>query len=1064
LRNLIVRRCAWILLEIAGVAIGGVLVVAALASWRLTSPVETRFIRPYIEQAINSAGLGFSVQVAEARLDWHRFRPVLDLHVHGAKVLAPDGAPVAAFQDAKFGVSLRSLLIGRLVLSELDLQRPEIVIIRDATDHFSMRIGAPDNGAPTTDLSAVLGSLTGPPSDDNPLSRLGRLHVVDGRIVIDDQKLGIAWSAPNVDIDIGHTAEQTTAHIDVSLALPRRTAKIKGALLHVRARAQTAISLSIADFDAAAVAPLAKALAPLSVLAIPVEGELHAVLGATGNLLTGDAALHGADGKLVLPDLYPEPLSIKSIALKAHLENTPHRLTLERLEADFGDARAVLTGTAGFDGPAAAIDVKADLSDIPLARFDALWPHGVAVGGRDWVTQHIPAGIVKSGTAHLVATARTDDSDWLKSAAVDGTFDYVGLEVNFFPPLPPVRNVAGHASFDSRHMDLTIDSGVLGDIAVSQGALTINGFDADAQSIDIGLSIDGPLATALSVLDSPPLGFMHKLGIDPKTVGGHNAARLNFDFPLIKDLLSSQIVYAAKGNLVGVAVAQAVGPRDVTDGTLALTVNKAGMTLAGDARLSGVPLTVDWRESFADSSKVRSRIAFKGTVDDAGWTALKLDPSSFASLKGTAGVNGQVSIDRSRTTTLDVTADLASADLSVGVLGLRKPAGEAGSATASLAFVDGVLRRVPRIQIDSASAKLAGSAEFAADGSLTHAELPQVGGSRADYALVADAQPGAKRAYAISVKGARFDASGLMDQHGSDSSSAASPRLDLTLALDHVSTAPKRGIDAVAGSLTLTGGRLDSADLQATAGSGPLTLVYTPAGDTLDLHLAAQDAGATLAGLGITGGVRGGTLHLDGKTTGGDGARLTTGTLDMRDFRLVDAPIIARLVNALSPTGFVDLLSGQGLATDRLNSEVDYAGGKLVFRNGRSAGALGISFEGNIDFDADTVALKGTVVPADTLNRIIAAIPLIGDIVTGGSRGGLIGWTYTVGGKPDDPRVSVNPLSMFAPGFLRNLFFLGPSEPAPKAEEKPAAPAAPSTPAIPSASAAPAPAPAPEKR
>jgi hypothetical protein len=64
---------------------------------------------------------------------------------------------------------------------------------------------------------------------------------------------------------------------------------------------------------------------------------------------------------------------------------------------------------------------------------------------------------------------------------------------------------------------------------------------------------------------------------------------------------------------------------------------------------------------------------------------------------------------------------------------------------------------------------------------------------------------------------------------------------------------------------------------------------------------------------------------------------------------------------------------------------------------------------------------------------------VLGDVITGGARGGLIGWTYSVSGSSNDPKVSVNPLSMFAPGFLRNLFFLGPkeSDPAKQAESTP---------------------------
>jgi hypothetical protein len=80
-------------------------------------------------------------------------------------------------------------------------------------------------------------------------------------------------------------------------------------------------------------------------------------------------------------------------------------------------------------------------------------------------------------------------------------------------------------------------------------------------------------------------------------------------------------------------------------------------------------------------------------------------------------------------------------------------------------------------------------------------------------------------------------------------------------------------------------------------------------------------------------------------------------------------------------------------------------------------------------------------VPVDTFNKIVAAIPLIGDALTGGSRGGFLGATYSVAGATNDPQVSVNPLSVFAPGFLRNLFFLGPEQSQPK-DQGPADPPA----------------------
>ncbi|MGE3622934.1 MAG: hypothetical protein AB7H77_03535 [Bdellovibrionales bacterium] len=59
------------------------------------------------------------------------------------------------------------------------------------------------------------------------------------------------------------------------------------------------------------------------------------------------------------------------------------------------------------------------------------------------------------------------------------------------------------------------------------------------------------------------------------------------------------------------------------------------------------------------------------------------------------------------------------------------------------------------------------------------------------------------------------------------------------------------------------------------------------------------------------------------------------------------------------------------------------------------------------------------------VNRVLGAIPLIGDLRTGGDGQGVLGVTYTIKGPIEKPSVSVNPASLLTPGFLRNIFFGG---------------------------------------
>ena len=83
--------------------------------------------------------------------------------------------------------------------------------------------------------------------------------------------------------------------------------------------------------------------------------------------------------------------------------------------------------------------------------------------------------------------------------------------------------------------------------------------------------------------------------------------------------------------------------------------------------------------------------------------------------------------------------------------------------------------------------------------------------------------------------------------------------------------------------------------------------------------------------------------------------------------------------------------------------------------------SLGILLRGLIYQDSGKLDLQGTIIPAYTLNSALGYIPFIGPFLIGGEIGGLFALTYRIKGTRDDPKVSINPLSALAPGFLRRI-------------------------------------------
>ncbi len=69
------------------------------------------------------------------------------------------------------------------------------------------------------------------------------------------------------------------------------------------------------------------------------------------------------------------------------------------------------------------------------------------------------------------------------------------------------------------------------------------------------------------------------------------------------------------------------------------------------------------------------------------------------------------------------------------------------------------------------------------------------------------------------------------------------------------------------------------------------------------------------------------------------------------------------------------------------------------------------------------IDVSGTVVPAYAINSALGHIPVLGEIFTGGKKGGgVFAVNYTMSGPTDDPQVNVNPLSALTPGIFRNVF------------------------------------------
>ena len=145
----------------------------------------------------------------------------------------------------------------------------------------------------------------------------------------------------------------------------------------------------------------------------------------------------------------------------------------------------------------------------------------------------------------------------------------------------------------------------------------------------------------------------------------------------------------------------------------------------------------------------------------------------------------------------------------------------------------------------------------------------------------------------------------------------------------------------------------------------------------------------------------------------------TKANLKIFDFKVQDVPVLAKLLTLASLQGIADLLTGEGIRFNEF--EMNYQS-KQSLTNINEMYAIGpaisILMEGYIDRNKLT-SLRGTLVPATTINKTISKIPLLGDILVGKKVGeGVFGVSFKIKGPPKDLKTSVNPIKTLTPRFI----------------------------------------------
>ena len=722
--------------------------------------------------------------------------------------------------------------------------------------------------------------------------------------------------------------------------------------------------------------------------------------------------------------LYETPVIFEGASLDMRLTLAPFAISIGEMRLADQGRNLLVRGEVRARDDGWHVSADARLAGIAPERALALWPESLEPKTRTWIAENVRDATLRNIRAALrVRPGQAPD--------VALGFDFEDLTTRFVKDVPPIEAARGHATIeDNRFVIFTQE----GHVTASEGGrIDIAGSSFDIPDIRIKrgpgrvrLRTRGRITAGLSLLDEKPFRYMQKAGRPVRLAEGRARVEGTLDFLVKDDLQPEEVAFDLSGAIHDARSARLIEGRVITAPELALEADTTQLKISGAGRIGQVPFEGRFTLPLVRGSKGRAlaegRIELSQRFADE--FGIDLPPGSIA---GATRAPVRLDFAPDAPPVFELSSDLAGLALHLAPLGWSLAAGETGQLE-----VAGALGKPPaidRLSLDAGGLRAQGAVRLGPGGQLEKANFPRVRlGTWLDAPVeLVGRGPGVQPL--VRVTGGRIDlrqtalggpargggrADAAEDNDSAGGGSAQPPQArdrPLELRLDRLQVSDTIALTAFTADLDMAGpegsfaGRLN--------GGSPVSGRVVPREGRAGFRISGRDAGGVLRSAGLLNQARDGSLELGLIPGKGDG--VYDGRLEIENLRVKDAPAMAALLNALSIVGLLEQLGGEGIYFNHVEAEFQLAPERLTIYSGSAVGAsMGLSFEGYYWPEEERMDVQGVISPVYAVNMLGGLFSRQGE--------GFVGFNYALKGPKNAPRVTVNPLSVFAPGVFRELF------------------------------------------
>jgi hypothetical protein len=680
------------------------------------------------------------------------------------------------------------------------------------------------------------------------------------------------------------------------------------------------------------------------------------------------------------------------------------------------------------------ISFGATLPRMDVAAVKQLWPFWMAHKPRDWVTGHLFGGTVTNGSISVfIPPGRLKGPGIpmeLNANELRIGFDVAGTRINLPGDLPPVRDIEGRLDLVGERLDVKIKRAYSffpsgRNVTAESGSFVLASTYTKPLMADLSLKLSGTADSMAELVSFKPINGLRGLDFTASDFSGLAKGEVNARFGLINDQQPPDPVFDARVELQDVALAKPIARRNVSNIDGVLTVDPTSVRLTGTAAVDTVAADIRLVEPIGSKSTVARVLSVKATLNDAQRDILAPGLADIVQGPVTAEISR---LDDNRQS---VSLDLGRATLSVPWVGWTKGAGIPAKATLEISDDEGATS-IRKLVLSGDGFGVQGDINLSRDG-LVSADLSQVRLSASDnFALSVRRSKGA---YDISATGSSADVRPILAKlragggaSSGDGGQTPSSNAVVRAKIDRVVGFHDESLTNTNLILNVRDGDLRSVDFSGVTRSGQAVVAQTTSGARGEtITVTSGDAGSVARFANFYDHLQGGLLNIRLDNERGND---WSGSVDIRKFAILNESRLQSMVS--TPVGDdgeslnsavkkdVDVSSAR---FQRGFARIVYRQGAMSIENGVVRGEqIGATFQGMLRDASGNMDLTGTFMPAYGLNRLFAELPIIGTILGNGRDRGLLGITFKLEGRFDQPKMTINPLSIIAPGVFRQIF------------------------------------------